>query len=160
MPALKRRSWKRRVFFLFVLVIAVPFILVAIQVDDWSRDLTTNVAETSPRAPDEELRPLVVAHSADAVVQAVQDAAEGLRGWRVTGVAAGQRTTVIHLERTSRIFRLTDDIRVQVDDRGVDRLVTAVSRSRAGRGDLGQNPRNLKELLTVVWDILQSRGPP
>ncbi len=143
-----------------VVVIAVPFILVAIQVDDWSRDLTTNVAETSPRAPDAELRPLVVPQATGVIVQAVRDAAEGLRGWKVTGVAAGQRTTVIHLERTSRIFRFTDDVRLQIDDRGADRFVSAVSRSRTGRADLGQNPRNLKELLGTVWDILQSRDPP
>lgn len=142
-----------------VVVIAVPFILVAIQVDDWSRDLSTNVAETSARAPDAGLRPLVVAQPPDLIVQAVRQAAEGLRGWRVTGVAAGHRTTVIHLERTSRIFRFTDDVRLQIDDRGADRLVTAVSRSRTGRADLGQNPRNLKEMLGTLWDILQSRGP-
>ncbi len=153
----KRRSWIRRIFVSLVIIIAVPFILVAIQVDDWRRDLTTNVAETSPRAVDAALRPLVVSASAEAVVQAVRDVAAGLRGWKVTGVAAGQRTTVIHLERKSPIFRFTDDIRVQIDDRGADRLVTAVSRSRVGRADLGQNPRNLKALLGAVWELLRAR---
>ncbi|SMP50894.1 Protein of unknown function [Neorhodopirellula lusitana] len=63
----------------------------------------------------------------------------------------------LHLTRTTPLFRFVDDIWVDVlplddsdsrsdSDSGTQVLVNARSQSRVGKGDLGQNPRNLKAL--------------
>jgi uncharacterized protein (DUF1499 family) len=52
--------------------------------------------------------------------------------------------------RKTRLFRFRDDVTARVrPDPGGARL-ELTSASRLGRGDLGQNPRNLEELLRAV----------
>jgi uncharacterized protein (DUF1499 family) len=67
--------------------------------------------------------------------------------WTLIRRVATDATVELHFVRSTRLFRFRDDITVRVADLGDRREVTAVSRSRVGRGDLGQNPRNLEELL-------------
>ncbi len=54
----------------------------------------------------------------------------------------------IHLTRTTPLLRFTDDIHVRLAADGRGTRVDAESQSRFGKGDLGQNPRNLKELMS------------
>jgi uncharacterized protein (DUF1499 family) len=54
------------------------------------------------------------------------------------------------------LFRFKDDITVRVINRGSERVLAAKSRSRVGKGDLGQNPRNLKQLLEAVRTKLEA----
>ena len=52
----------------------------------------------------------------------------------------------LSLVRTSRWLRFRDDVVVRLtSDNGVVRVDIA-SKSRVGKGDLGQNPRNIREL--------------
>jgi uncharacterized protein (DUF1499 family) len=51
------------------------------------------------------------------------------------------------LTRTTPVMRFTDDIDVVLRAEGNSTRVQAESQSRVGKGDLGQNPRNLKELV-------------
>ena len=58
----------------------------------------------------------------------------------------------LHLVRSTRLIGFRDDVWVLLEERpdaGGVRL-HAESRSRVGKGDLGQNPRNLRELLGWV----------
>lgn len=105
-----------------------------------------NFAATTPAADDARLRrhvlPLAVGPAADRVTSDIA----GVRGWRVTG----QRDGVIRATRTTRIFHFTDDIIILLEPAAGGTAVSARSASRVGRGDLGQNRRNLAEL----WQAL------
>jgi uncharacterized protein (DUF1499 family) len=76
----------------------------------------------------------------------VRGAVEGLPRWRLEA----QEGEVVRAVRTTRLFRFKDDVtaRVSSDPKGARLELT--SASRIGKGDLGQNPRNLKELLGAV----------
>lgn len=140
---------------LLLAILAIGVVPVVLQVDDWGRDLTTHVAATEPEAEDPRLRPFRTARSTEDVAGLVRETAEGLDGWEVaeeTSPDPGSLT--IHLVRTSTLFGFADDVEVRILDRGFFRLVEAESRSRVGKGDLGQNPRNLKALLGPVREGL------
>jgi uncharacterized protein (DUF1499 family) len=73
-------------------------------------------------------------------------AVTAIRGWRVVGQAAG----VVQATRTTRLFRFVDDISILLEPASGGTAVSARSGSRVGRGDFGQNRRNLAEL----WQAL------
>ncbi len=157
----ERRRPRRRL--LAAALLAPPVVLalsVAGQVDDWSRDLTTNVARTDPRAPDPALRPLRTARSRGEVAEALGEVAAGLSGWeRLAVEEEGERATIVRLVRTTPLLRFRDDVTVRVEDLGQARAIAAESRSRVGKGDLGQNPRNLRALLTALRERLGDAEP-
>lgn len=68
--------------------------------------------------------------------------------WSVESRDEIERGIEIHLTRTTPIMRFTDDIHVWLTAAGDGTRVDAESQSRVGKGDLGQNPRNLKELIS------------
>jgi len=153
----------RRMLFALAAVALVVFASLALQIDDWSRDLTTNEASTSETAADALLRPRRIRRPRDEVVGLLERAAERLRGWTFEGkrhVAAKAEdhtgdTVELKFVRETRLFRFKDDITLRVSgvvDADGNRLsiVTGHSQSRVGKGDLGQNPRNLREILTAL----------
>jgi uncharacterized protein (DUF1499 family) len=80
----------------------------------------------------------------------VRRAVEGLFRWSLEAAEASEVRAV----RTTRLFRFRDDVTARVrpwvrpyPDGARLELTSA---SRLGRGDLGQNPRNLEELLRAV----------
>ena len=128
-------------------------LVVALQVDDWGRDLTTNVAETAEHAADTLLRPVTTQLPLDDAAARVRDAAKMPR-WRFSRQV--EHGSVVRLEfvRTSRLIRFRDDVTVWIDDAGHERRIRARSASRVGGADLGQNPRNLRLLMREVRDRL------
>jgi uncharacterized protein (DUF1499 family) len=146
---------------LIVLLVVLPVVVVLVQVDDVRRDLTTNYAETSWGAADTLLRPLSTSEPTSSVVASIKDVASSLAGWELVDEEVKESEATLSFVRTSRLFRFKDDVRIRIDDRGTDRLVTATSRSRIGKGDLGQNPRNLRALLGAARKrLVPSPAPP
>lgn len=133
--------------------------MVAWQVDDWRRDLTNNQAATSPDARDEALRPIVTGLALAELVETVKQAAAALDRWQLVDEAWSQGAARLYFVRTTPLFRFKDDVTVDVRGAGDGATVEAQSRSRVGKGDLGQNPRNLKELLGAVRARLAEGGP-
>jgi uncharacterized protein (DUF1499 family) len=132
--------------------VAIVTIFIFSHVDDWSRDLTTNTAWTDEAS--QTLKPLRVAKSPELVKADLLRVVDSMSNWRVAdggedgGVADGGSLKV-HLVRTTTIMRFKDDIWVTLmpgDSEG-STVVQVRSQSRLGRGDLGQNPRNIRELL-------------
>jgi len=76
----------------------------------------------------------------------VVEAALGLPRWRHEGT----RGEVIWLTRRTRIFRFVDDIHVIAEPTPQGTRLLLRSASRVGKGDLGQNARNLQELITAL----------
>lgn len=68
--------------------------------------------------------------------------------WRVEG-GDGES---LHLTRRTRTIRFIDDVRLRFIPTAGGCLIHADSRSRVGKGDLGQNRRNILEL----WKALSS----
>jgi len=56
----------------------------------------------------------------------------------------------VYLVRTTRLMRYKDDVMVTLKRVGNETSVDVFSRSRVGKGDLGQNPRNIRELLAHI----------
>ncbi|WP_302118571.1 DUF1499 domain-containing protein [Allorhodopirellula heiligendammensis] len=121
-------------------------------IDDWSRDWTTNNARLSITDPDPLLRPFEVAGDIPAVIKKIKSWVAGQPGWDLAPGETTEPGDRLHLTRTTPVFRFVDDIWVELTPQqpATGELprtrVDACSQSRVGKGDLGQNPRNLKVL--------------
>ena len=130
-------------------VMLLMVLAVAIQVEDWSRDLSTNVAEADGNAKDICQRPIRAQNPPKEVIAAVKEAVAELPNWEWIDIDTQGNTTHITLVRTSTLFRFKDDVVVKVEGT-TQSMVYATSRSRVGKGDLGQNPRNIRTLFGAV----------
>jgi uncharacterized protein (DUF1499 family) len=130
-------------------VAVVSVAIVSLYVDDWQRDFTTNHAATSdnPKSPlpafRSELTPAELANHAMAVMGKVPR-------WRLSKLDEGDGEVTLHFVHATRLARFADDVTVRVSPEEEGSILRAESRSRIGKGDLGQNPRNLRELLEAV----------
>lgn len=122
-----------------------------LRVDDWRRDFTTNVASTDGSSS---LEPLRLNGSVEETVQRLKEYVADRPHWKWVEQAETVDGVVIDLVRRTWLFRFEDDVQVKVarDAAGTSIVVDAISRSRVGRGDLGQNPRNIKELFAWLQD--------
>lgn len=127
------------------------------QVEDWSRDLSQNYAETSPDARDAALRPIESDRSPQEMAAVVERAAMDLPRWQLAGREAEGNQQVLRLVRTTPLVRYKDDIVVRIEPAESGSRLTASSKSRLGKADFGQNPRNLRELLSAVRGELAPR---
>ena len=127
-------------------------VILAMYVEDWSRDLTTNYARTSNDADDELLRPLLLPLTVADAAERVKAAATSLSGWNLADESDTEGTPqkTLHFVRTTSILRFHDDVIVTITGEGDDSLIEMESQSRVGRGDLGQNPRNISELHRAI----------
>lgn len=108
-----------------------------------------NVAVTADGATDPWLRPHVYPLSPVQTAHALVDALDSLPRWEVVAGKDG----VIWATRRTRLFRFVDDIYLLLLPAHDSTVVFARSASRLGRGDLGQNRRNLGEL----WAAMERR---
>ncbi|TWT93150.1 DUF1499 domain-containing protein [Neorhodopirellula pilleata] len=130
-------------------------------IDDWSRDWSSNQASLSSGHPDPDLRLLEIQRPLEDVEQAIIDWAGGESNWAVEPPSDSEATNQadpsmnslrrLHLTHSTSVFRFVDDVHVELQQQttgsgDVQTLLHAGSRSRIGKGDLGQNPRNLKML--------------
>lgn len=124
-------------------------------IDDWSRDLTTNFAATSEDAKRPALRPIHSPRSPAQLAEIVVAAARQIPRWELVEQQESDDGVQLHFVRTTPLLRFKDDIRITIARRDGESLLTAQSQSRIGKGDLGQNPRNLIELLAPVRKALE-----
>lgn len=141
---LRQLSYKRRILFI---VIAGWIMLNFTSV---LRGLTTNTAAISADADDPDLRPVKLGYSVDEAADRVEAWVNSKPIWNVESKEASAAVVTMHLTRTTRVFRFVDDVHVTITRTDEGSVVTATSQSRVGKGDLGQNPRNLKELIAVL----------
>lgn len=130
-------------------------------IDDWGRDFISNHAELSATNPDKTLRPILTQHSVSEVETAVERWVDSQSTW---AIHADSATTApenslgqLHLTRTTPVLRFVDDIEVRIAKQSNPQqtVLTAQSQSRIGKGDLGQNPRNLRILRKGVLEELK-----
>jgi len=141
--------------FVLLVILAVGLILVT-HVEDWSRDLTINYAATSDNATDSRLRTLKVPLGPGDFAALVTKSAQSIPRWELVEEAQAGGAIQLHFVRTTGLVGYKDDIRVRIEPAGEGSRLAAESQSRIGKGDLGQNPRNLRELLGRVRASLPS----
>lgn len=135
-------------------IVAVVVVFIFSQIDDWKRDFTTNSAATDPRSDD--LQPARLPLSPEAAADQLLATVATMPRWSVAEPSdhtAGEDGIVrLHLIRTTPLMRFKDDIHVELipDTDGAATTVMIRSQSRVGKGDLGQNPRNIRELLRAL----------
>ncbi len=123
------------------------------RIDNWKRDLTTNHARLSDDASDERLRPPLVKGTPTEVADRIARWIGQQGRWKLVRQQRIKQGVDMNLTRTTSIMRFTDDVDVYLRAEGDSTRVQAQSQSRVGKGDLGQNPRNLKEL---VGNLMQA----
>jgi hypothetical protein len=171
------------------IVLGIVMVVFALQVEDWSRDLTTNYAETTETAEHPGLRSIYLSVSPREAVELVESSVDQLERWQrktpdlspLPDRSGSSETDGLHssgVEHSSsppivlRYIRKTpllgfiDDITVTItavypannadttegaetteEGTPVHRCrIDISSQSRVGKGDLGQNPRNIREL--------------
>lgn len=84
--------------------------------------------------------------SAEDLAIAIEEAIHALKRWRIEASSNG----AIRAVRTTRLFGFEDDAAINISGTLEGSHSTFESASRVGKSDLGQNPRNLKELLAAV----------
>lgn len=146
-----------------VLIVLAVVGAVALQIDDWSRDLSINRAETSIDASDRSLQSLELPATIEEVREAIARFVEQSGAWAFSEKNGGGEdasdadgVVVVPLVRTSRLFRFADDVSVFLQPVESGTCVDVVSQSRVGKGDLGQNPRNIRTLMQVLRNAFES----
>jgi uncharacterized protein (DUF1499 family) len=119
--------------------------------------LGSNVARLDADSPFPELRPRAWPHPPRVVADALRIAVSSL-GWLL--VAEDGRSGRFEVVVTSRVFAFKDDLTLelsQTTDGGT--VLTGVSRSRVGKGDLGTNTRHLLDLIEGIERRLPAASP-
>jgi uncharacterized protein (DUF1499 family) len=111
---------------------------------DW---LTRHHADTAEGARG--LRPPTLSGPLAEALRRVEAAVGRLPRWRVE--SSDPTAGTLHATRRTRLWGFVDDVRVRLEpaDGGTVRL-NARSESRVGKGDFGQNRRNLLELFAAL----------
>ncbi|MGK7346770.1 MAG: DUF1499 domain-containing protein [Candidatus Nitrospinota bacterium M3_3B_026] len=120
---------------------------------DW---FTKNRVETSPDHEDRALRPRFFPAPPATALDAARRAAESLPSWKLAS-ADKER---VRAERATGLFQFIDDIEISVVAHPAGAIISARSGSRVGKGDFGQNKRNIVELFEAVGVELMDEKPP
>ncbi|MEK7268039.1 MAG: DUF1499 domain-containing protein [Nitrospirota bacterium] len=101
-----------------------------------------NVVETgrTPEYPD--ITPRAYRMSPDRVFDAALHAVHRLPRWSL--VSYRPETGEIRTEARTLVFRFVDDVEIRISTLGESSVVGVKSASRVGRGDFGQNARNIR----------------
>jgi len=108
---------------------------------------TRNWADTDEPG-DSALAPIVLPLPLAQAFPHVQEALRSLPHWHLE--ASDAQAATIHATRQTRLWRFVDDIHIRLETVPDGTKVHARSQSRVGRGDFGQNRRNLLELLNFL----------
>lgn len=132
-------------------MLAMLIVMIFWQVENIGRDFTTNTAETASDAPDERLRPIAAGLPPAEVAALVERVGTSIKNWKFIRRTQVDDVIALHFERKTQFVGFTDDVTVYLQALPAGgTLLHAHSGSRVGLGDLGQNPRNLRELLGML----------
>jgi uncharacterized protein (DUF1499 family) len=117
----------------------------------WPRINDVETGRT-PEYPD--LRPKMYAAREARVAQAAEQAISHLPRWTLVGSGRGSGGHSIQAVATTRVFRFKDDVTIRIWREGPWTHVSVRSRSRIGKGDFGQNARNIRAFLAELDRLL------
>jgi len=97
---------------------------------------------------DSELSDIVLPLPPDEALSLVEHVASGLPRWRVE--SSDRTAGTVHLTRGTRVFGFVDDVRLTLEAVAGGTRLRGRSQSRIGFTDLGQNRRNLRQLVAAL----------
>jgi uncharacterized protein (DUF1499 family) len=128
-------------------VIASVSLWIFSYIDDWSRDLTQNAATTHDTEGRPWMSALTLSETPEKVAQTLQTIGNDKPIWSVETVETQDTgETQVHLIRKTALLGFIDDIHANLVPVDTGTRVDVSSQSRIGKGDLGQNPRNIEDL--------------
>ena len=144
-----RKSFGRKIRrTLFGVAVFVSFLfLVSMMI--WPVINEVSTGET-PQYPD--IRPQSLRFSPDLVLERAVETIDDLPRWETATVDRESR--VIDAEAATWLLGFTSDITITVEPRGSGCIVQMSSKSRIGRGDFGQNARNIRLFQSSLEDNL------
>ena len=114
----------------------------------WLDGFFRNWADLIENDPDLRLRPVSLPMPPSTAVPWVAEILRALTRWEVE--SADPATGTIHAIHITILWRFRDDIRIRIQPEGNGSRVFAHSQARLGKGDLGKNARNLRELTDAL----------
>lgn len=120
----------------------------------WHDWLTKNWADLEPGADDPGLEAVLMPEAPAEALRRAAGIVEGLPRWAV--VSADPEAATLHATHATRLWHFLDDIRLRFEPVEGGTLLTGRSRSRIGKGDFGQNARQLRQLAAT----LRASAPP
>ncbi|MFQ5588999.1 MAG: M28 family peptidase [Nitrospiria bacterium] len=128
---------------LFLFFILMMFGLGAFHWDS----LIRNKAETCPDHTDPSLKTRTYALPRDRLFKALSHVIKARPRWKI--IRHDLSEGIITAERQTRIFGFIDDIEIRISKTDEDAVTLNLkSASRVGKGDFGQNARNIREIFT------------
>lgn len=109
--------------------------------------LTRNWADTD-EAGNATLSPVELPVAPADAMARLRTAIESLPRWRVEAVETAEG--VLRATRRTRLWRFVDEVTIRLEPIATGTRVHARSQSRVGKGDFGQNRRNLRELFRAL----------
>ncbi|WP_242632250.1 DUF1499 domain-containing protein [Rubripirellula amarantea] len=143
---MKKRSITRRGCLIVLAIIATLGSMLLMLPFGGLKGLTTNVATLDPSASDPRLHPIDVSTPPSETAQAIAKWVESESLWKLESSDQGGDRVTMHLTRTTRVLRFVDDMHLELTPTATGTRISGKSKSRVGKGDLGQNARNLIEL--------------
>jgi uncharacterized protein (DUF1499 family) len=118
---------------------------------------TKNWADLDADSVDPDLRPIPLPFPPREGVAWAAGVLRGLARWAV--VEADPEAGTLHATHATRVWRFVDDVRLRFEPTAEGCRIVGRSRSRVGKGDLGQNARQLKALRRALIERSKSAGP-
>lgn len=115
--------------------------------------LTKNWAELTLHSSDPTLEAVDWAVPRPDALSKAADLICGLPRWEILG--EDRETGTLHAIHKTRVWRFVDDVYLRFEATPCGTRITGRSQSRVGKADLGQNARNLRELVRAF----SARGP-
>jgi uncharacterized protein (DUF1499 family) len=103
---------------------------------------TINDVTTGRTSEYAEIQPQRFELSTDALLAAIEETIQGMQRWKIVGKESADRR--IEAEVRTALFGFTDDVSIWLEPDGEAWRVMVRSRSRVGRGDLGENARTIR----------------
>ena len=116
----------------------------------WHDWLTKNWADLEPGACDPGLEAVNLPETPAEAVRRTASIVERLPRWKI--VSSAPEAGTLHATHATRTWRFLDDVHLRFEPVEGGTRVTGRSRSRLGKGDFGQNARQLRELARALRD--------
>lgn len=116
----------------------------------WYDGLTKNWADLGPNAADPGLEAVELPVAPAEAVRRAASVIDGLARWSV--VASDPEAGTLHATHATRVCGFVDDIHLRFEPVPGGTRISGRSRSRIGKGDFGQNARQLRELAQALRD--------
>ena len=135
---------KRATFIVGALVVGAA---VAYSLVTWPLINDVETGKT-PEYPD--LQPRSYPEGEEAVLKAARAVLDRVDGFDFVAAGSGPGGSEIQAVHTTKVFHFKDDVTIRIKRQGGATRVSVRSKSRVGKGDLGQNARTIRQFLAEL----------